>query len=246
VLPAFEEITTLPTGVQRVGIVRNAPLVGQGDEFYALRAYEEGDDLRKIHWPTSARIGELVIRQEELLAEPRALIVLDTTAGKHRGRGAASSLEAAVSACASLGVLAIRRRMRIDVLTPDGPLLKHRTPSERQLLHALAVLERSERPGLTGALQRTAGRPGRAALVVVITPGLSREEVRALAARARGSAAGAIVLIDAASFDTETKRSRRSATADLAVLSLPVLPLGAGESFRQVWHSGVSGVALAR
>ncbi len=249
VLPAFEEISALPTGVQRIGIVRNSPLVGQGDEFFALRAYEEGDDLRKVHWPTSARIGQLVVRQEELLAEPRALIVLDTTAAKHKGRGPDASLEAAVSACASIGVLSIRRRMRIDVLTPDGPLLRHRMPSERQLLHALAVVEPSKRQGLTNVLERTAGRPGRSALVVVITPGLGRDELRALAARAKGAAAGAVVLIDATSFEA-AKRSgaqrRRSAEADLAMLSLPILPLRAGDSFRTVWQSGIYGVALAR
>jgi uncharacterized protein (DUF58 family) len=246
VLPAFEEISALPTGVQRVGIVRNSPLVGQGDEFYALRAYEEGDDLRKIHWPTSAKIGQLVVRQEELLAEPRALIVLDTTASKHKGRGPGASLEAAVSACASVGVLAIRRRMRIDVLTPDGPLLKHRTPSERQLLHALAVVEASKQPSLANALERTAGRPGRAALVVVITPGLNRDELRAMAARAKGSAAGAIVLIDASSFDRKAQRSSRTTESELAMLSLPVMRLRAGDSFRTVWNAGIYGVALAR
>jgi uncharacterized protein (DUF58 family) len=246
VLPAFEEINALPTGVQRIGIVRNSPLVGQGDEFYALRAYEEGDDLRKIHWPTSAKIGQLVVRQEELLAEPRALIVLDTTAAKHKGRGAASSLEAAVSACASVGVLAIRRRMRIDVLTPDGPLLRHRTPSERQLLHALAVVEASKRRGLTNALERTAGRPGRAALVVVITPGLTKDELRAMASRAKGAAAGAVVLVDASTFERKAQRISRSAEADLAMLSLPVMHLRAGDSFRTVWNAGVYGVALAR
>ncbi len=249
VLPNYEEITTLPAGVQRVGIVRNSPLVGQGDEFYALRAYEEGDDLRKIHWPTSLRTGQLVIRQEELLAEPRALIVLDTTAAKHRGRGPTSSLEAAVSACAAIGVLAVRRRMRIELLTPDGPIVfNQRAPSVDQLLQALAVIEPSERPGLTKSLEHTASqRPGRPALLVVISPGLRRDELRAVATRARGSAAGAFVLIDAATFDTQAaERLRRPSVADLALLSLPIIRLRAGDSFRHVWHMGVKGVALAR
>src|SRR5207302_1312043 len=101
VYPSYDEINSLPTGVHRLGVIRHSPLVGQGDEFYALRAYEEGDDLRKVHWPSSLRTGELVIRQEELLAEPRALIVLDTCAGKHFGTGATASIEAAISAAAS-------------------------------------------------------------------------------------------------------------------------------------------------
>lgn len=248
VVPAYESITMLPTAVQRVGVVRHSPLVGQGDEFYALRAYEEGDDLRRIHWPTSMRIEQLVVRQEELLAEPRALIVLDTTAAKHRGRGASSSLEAAVSVCASIGVLAVRRRMRIDVVTPDGPLLTQRTPSERQLLHALALVEASHGKGIAAALERSASqRPGRAALIVAITPGLAKDEVRALSSRVRGSVAGAIVLIDAGTFDQRppVERLRRSG-ADLGAAGLPVFRLRSGDSFRHVWHAGISGVALAR
>jgi hypothetical protein len=138
--------------------------------------------------------------------------------------------------------------MRIDVLTPDGPLLRHRTPTEQQLLQALAVVEPSRRRTLSGALQRTAGRPGRAAVLVVITPGLNRDELRALAARARGAAAGAIVLVDAASFDRTASRrpGAAAAIAELGLLALPVLRLRAGDSFKHVWHSGVHGVALAR
>lgn len=244
VLPTFEDVTVLPTGSQRAGAIRHSPLVGQGDEFFALRAYEEGDDLRKIHWPSALRTGQLVVRQEELLAEPRALIVLDTTASKHRGRGPASSMEAAVSACASVGVLAVRRRMRLEIVTPDGPLLGHRLPSEEQVLEALAVVQPSKKRSLVPGLRAAANaRPGRPAIVVVITPSLSRDEVRMLAARIGTSATGAIVALDAASFDGDDRTTRLPHTGGLA---LPVMRLRSGDSFRHVWHSGIRGVALAR
>jgi uncharacterized protein (DUF58 family) len=247
VLPSFEDINLLPTGVQRVGVIRHSPLVGHGDEFYALRAYEEGDDLRKIHWPTSMKTGQLVIRQEELLAEPRALIILDTTAAKHKGRGPTASIEAAVSACAAVSVFAIRRRMRVEIITPDGPLLNTRTPSEHQLLQALAVVQPSARRGIAGALRRTVGqRPGRAALIVVITPGLVRDEIRAVATRTSSAASGAIVLLNAHSYDRSTERVRQVTSTDLALLKLPILRLQSGDSFRHVWHTGINGVALAR
>jgi uncharacterized protein (DUF58 family) len=245
VYPSYEEISVLPSAVQRLGIVRHSPLVGLGDEFYALRAYEEGDDLRKIHWPTSMKTGELVIRQEELLAEPRALIVLDTAAAKHRGSGASASLETAVSVCAAIGVLALRRRMRIELITNEGPLLRTRNPSEHELLEALAVVGLSKGT-LAKALDR-AERPraGRPALVVVITPDLRREEVRSIASRARGSAAGAIVLLDATSYDATEPIRRRKLPSSVG-LPYPVIGLRSGQSFRQVWHTSVKDVALAR
>jgi uncharacterized protein (DUF58 family) len=250
VYPSYEEIGDLPSGVQRIGIVRHSPLVGHGDEFFALRAYEEGDDLRKIHWPTSAKVGQLVVRQEELLAEPRALIVLDTCATKHRGSGPGASIEAAVSACAAIGVLALRRRMRVDVVTPEGPLLtQRRTTSEHQLLEALALLAMSKRRSVAGALDR-AERPraGRPALVVVISPGLAKDELRAIALRVRGAVAGVVVRIDAPTYEGAVPASgrRRTAAVTASGLALPMVTLRAGDSFRRVWHSVIKDVALAR
>lgn len=245
VVPSYEEIAVLPTATQRLGVVRTSPIVGHGDEFYALRAYQEGDDLRKIHWPTSMRTGDLVIRQEELLAEPRALIVLDTAASKHQGTGPGASLEAAVSAAASVGTLALRKRMRLEVVTTDGPLLKTRMPSESQFLEALAILKPSRHTKLTGALQRTF-RPavGRPALVVVISPDLRRDELRAIALRLRGPVAGALVWVDASSYGT--KSGQRRPVPSVAGMGLPAVRLSNGTSFRHAWHTTVKDVALAR
>jgi uncharacterized protein (DUF58 family) len=238
VLPSFEEISVLPSGAQRIGVVRHSPLVGYGDEFYALRQYEEGDDLRKIHWPTSAKTGELVIRQEELLAEPRALIVLDTAETKHFGTGADASLEAAISACASVGVHALRRRMRIEVITPDGPLLQTRRVSEQEFLEALATLKASKKTGIARALERSdrprAGRPG---LVVTISPGLRRDDLRAVALRMRGAIPGAIVYVDAQSYEGKRARQKKPAPPRLAVV--PVVHLRSGESFKKAWHTTI-------
>lgn len=241
VYPAFEEISVLPAGVHRLGVIRHSPLLGVGDEFYSLRAYEEGDDLRKVHWPSSMKLGQLVVRQEELLAEPRALVVLDTCANKHRGRGPTASIEAAVSACASVGVLALRRRMRLEVVTSDGPLLAVPAPTEEQFLEALAVLRPSRNKDLVAAAERAGAR--RPAVVVVITPGLSGAEMRALALRARGAMGGAVVHVDAGSFGTGRAPLR---TASLAGLGLPIVVLRAGQSMRVAWQGSLKGAALAR
>ena len=44
-------------------------LLNAGDEFHALRDYVQGDDLRMIHWPTTARRNKIVVRQHELPPE---------------------------------------------------------------------------------------------------------------------------------------------------------------------------------
>ncbi|NIA26371.1 MAG: DUF58 domain-containing protein [Gammaproteobacteria bacterium] len=71
-----------------------------GEDFFSLREYQTGDDLRRVHWPTTARRDEMMIRQFEAPWEPRALIVVDPRSAVYSGqdafetaiRGAASAI----------------------------------------------------------------------------------------------------------------------------------------------------------
>ncbi|HEV3471922.1 MAG TPA: DUF58 domain-containing protein [Actinomycetota bacterium] len=77
------------------------PTGAEGEDFYTLRDYIEGDDLRKIHWPSTAKRQRYMIRQEETPWHNRATIVLDDRRGAHGAQGA-QSFEFAVAAAASL------------------------------------------------------------------------------------------------------------------------------------------------
>lgn len=73
-----------------------------GEDDVSIRAYRDGDDLRRIHWPATAKTGELMVRQEDRPARRRAAIVLDSRARGHHGSGTSASFEWAVTACASV------------------------------------------------------------------------------------------------------------------------------------------------
>lgn len=76
------------------------PTGGEGEDFYTLREYIEGDDLRKIHWPSTAKRQRYMIRQEETPWHNRATIVIDD---RRRAHGLnAGGFERAVEAAASL------------------------------------------------------------------------------------------------------------------------------------------------
>ena len=72
-----------------------------GEDFFTLRPYQQGDDLRKVHWPSSAKRDELMIKQLEMPWQSRALVLLDPRpdaygsddAFEHAVRGAASALK---------------------------------------------------------------------------------------------------------------------------------------------------------
>src|SRR5207244_11657470 len=75
-----------------------------GEDDAATREYRNGDDLRRVHWRSTARVGELMVRREEQPWESRATVVLDTRTRAHRGEGPTASFEWAVSAIASIAV----------------------------------------------------------------------------------------------------------------------------------------------
>jgi len=80
VYPRVETLRGLPTlrGVDPSLQAARAETVRRGGEdFFSLREYQTGDDLRRVHWPTTARRDEMMIRQFETPWEPRALVVVD-------------------------------------------------------------------------------------------------------------------------------------------------------------------------
>ena len=87
-----------------------------GEDFYALRPYQVGDDLRRVHWPSTARIGDLMIRQEEMPWQGRATVLLDLRRSVH----SEPTLEAAVSVAASIVTASWKRRSLIRVVDTSG------------------------------------------------------------------------------------------------------------------------------
>jgi uncharacterized protein (DUF58 family) len=103
VYPAIEPLS-LPRDLGRqqsmvVSALRR-PTAAQGEEFYTLREYVQGDDLRKIHWASTAKRRSYMIRQEETPWHTRATILLDD--GMLQNAAESASFERAVEATASI------------------------------------------------------------------------------------------------------------------------------------------------
>ncbi len=103
VYPAVEELEGYPVVRGHDPNVQTAkPAYHQqgGEDFFTLREYRPGDDLRRVHWPSTAKRDELLIRQLEVPWQSRALVLLDhrsrvfrsPDAFEHGVRGAASAL----------------------------------------------------------------------------------------------------------------------------------------------------------
>ncbi len=106
-------------------------------EFFALREYRDGDDLRRIHWPAVARLGRPVVREYEADGDRQMMLEL------RRGTTGDPSFEAEVEQCASVAVAALGRDALAVGLRYAGELLV--TPGSgdeqrRRVLAALAVV----------------------------------------------------------------------------------------------------------
>jgi uncharacterized protein (DUF58 family) len=105
VFPPYE--TLLPMGAASPASIEGTPQpiapTGAGDDFFTMREYQPGDDVKKIHWRTTARQGRMMVRQEDRPSEPQAMILLDDRRRVHARRAdGADSFEAAISSAASL------------------------------------------------------------------------------------------------------------------------------------------------
>lgn len=146
-----------------------------GEDFYALRAYEVGDDLRRVHWPSTARRDELMIRQNETPWQGRATVLLDTRARYHTDL----SFESAVSAAASILTACWQRRSLIRLMTTDGADTGFGTgPGHLELmLSRLALVDVTAGGGLVGL---TRGQAGDGSVAAVTTAAVPPAELAAL------------------------------------------------------------------
>ena len=168
VLPRVDDVRPVPltTGHDPLaGVLQPHALGRTGDDFYALRAYVVGDDLRRIHWPSTARHDELLVRQQEQPWQGRTTVLLDVRRAAHDAR----SLERAVSAAASIIVANSTRRDLVRLATTDGSDsgFGTGTPHLQALLEHLAVVEASGSASLRSMID-VVQRDGQGALVLIV------------------------------------------------------------------------------
>jgi uncharacterized protein (DUF58 family) len=132
------------------GLALAKHLFRTGDEFYTMRAYVEGDDLRRIHWPSVARSRELMIRQDESTRRSTAVLFVDTRESAV-GQTHTPCFEKVVSAAASVGVLLLRYGFSLKLATPH---LHPQRVGEEQLLDALAGVTHHTSRALSTGLGR--------------------------------------------------------------------------------------------
>jgi len=115
----------LPAGLRRSHVGAEERIAHGGTDLVGLREYVPGDDLRRLHWATSARRGALMVREDADPATPLLTVLLDDRAGSYPSGGfdeavdlAASLLDAAAAASAPARVLTFSGDLDLDIPVP--------------------------------------------------------------------------------------------------------------------------------
>jgi uncharacterized protein (DUF58 family) len=164
-----------------------------GDEFVTLREYELGDDLRRVHWRSTARTGDLMIRQDEARWRSRAAVVLDVNPGAHD----AASFEVAVEAAASVSARLARLRRRVELITSAGEVLGTGGDPRHDVVDMLATVGPDDRDQLASVLEQLRAHR-RVDLVVAVLGRVAPDTLRALGAL--GGIGVVVVLTQPAAF----------------------------------------------
>lgn len=143
--------------------------------FHALRDYEPGDDRRAVHWPSTARLGRLIVRQFEETHRSHHMVLLDTRVDAWDRR----SFETAVSVAASLALAGSGEARTVSMHTADEWIP---TGSPMAMLDALSEMETSTRSEFAGIVRRCImERGGISVLSIVVGAGVDDGEAARLA-----------------------------------------------------------------
>jgi uncharacterized protein (DUF58 family) len=216
------------------GDSRTRSVAAAGDDDVAPREYRQGDDLRRVHWRSTARHGELMVRREEQQWQSRGALLLDTRRHAHRGQGPRSSFEVAVSAAASIGVHLSHEGLGLRLVTDQGAHHLDDSGQSWSLLDTLAVVRQSPARSLEHGVTalRQGGGEG---LIIAVLGSVDLAEAQALA-QLRHSGVNAIaVLLDVGSWDGLPDEDAEPVRTVLTGSGWRVLSLAAGASLAAVW-----------
>jgi uncharacterized protein (DUF58 family) len=194
-----------------------------GEDDQTVREYRDGDDLRRIHWPATARTGELMVRQEDRPAKRRAVVVLDTRSVGHGGSGRSSSLEWCVTTAASVTAHVVDAGYAVHLLTADARADNgvHHDETLPEALESLARVGLGPEDGLRAVLHAANALTSQGGLVVYVGGPVGDDDARTLSALRQPGSAGAAMVVDPDAFAGRTRRG--AATASGADASLAIL-----------------------
>jgi uncharacterized protein (DUF58 family) len=204
-----------------------------GEDDAVPRTYRVGDSLHRVHWKSTAKHGELMVRREEHQWRNSASVFLDTRRCAHSGHGPASTFEFAISAAASIGAHLSGEGFAARLITEAGEIAPHATFSDT-LIDMLAVITPSREVGLGAGTTALAAAGGQ---LIAVAGRLSAADAAQLAAARRGNAAAMALLLAVSAWTSDgmCEDAARSAGI-LSAAGWRVVSVTAGTPLAAAWQ----------
>ena len=170
-----------------------------------VRPWAPGDAFNRIHWKSTARLGDIQVKEFDLEQTADAWIILDLDRAVQTGRGVESTVEAAVRVAASVADKALLENRAVGMTVNMHRLTQ--LPADRggrqhlKVMQLLAAVEGDGSQPLSEALVATVGRIRRGMTAVIVTPSLDRAWVKPLATLKSRGVGCVVVHPDPTSYD---------------------------------------------
>jgi uncharacterized protein (DUF58 family) len=221
--PLFSESGTRSHDGQRLLLRRHS-----GIELHSVREYAQGESLRRVHWPSTARRGQLMVKELEDSPRDEIAVLLDADPKAVVG----DSFEVQVRAAGSiLDAYVQRGRRGVLVLNSELRQVQHvHSPAAdwRRALELLAAVEPTGDTPVARLLAEEDGPAARALELVVVTARLEPALVDRLIQRGLSRRKVSVVFVDPASFNG-TPRRPESALLHLQAAGIAVAVIRAGD-----------------
>ena len=171
----------------------------------SVRPYATGDSFNRIHWRTTARLGEIHVKEFDLEQTADLWIFVDLESAVQGGTGNISTVEESLRIAASIANDAIGENRAVGLTTSGHRITSlpaDRGPRQRQkIMYLLAAVEGDGRTPIAEVLLNGLPRLRRGMTALVITPSRQRQWVRLLGTVRRRGVAAAVVFLDAPSYE---------------------------------------------
>ncbi len=169
-----------------------------------VREYVWGDSFNRIHWPSTARTGRMMVKTFELDPVSDLWIILDLERRVHAGRGDDSTEEYCVTAAASIAqhYLNINRNVGLLCFGRDLTMIEPERGGQQstRILETLAVARADGDVPLVNLITEESKRFGRHTTVVVVTPSVEESWVVGLQALVQRGVRSAVILMEPSTF----------------------------------------------
>ena len=208
-----------------------------GEDDVTIREYRDGDDLRRIHWPATARTGDLMVRQEDRPAQRRAVVLIDPRPSAHGGSGASSSFEWAVTAAASVAVHLCDSGYAVHLVCAETVettrAAETMTPDE--ILDVLAVATLREDTGEDEILRAAQALAAAGGFLVAIVGPSGRDVTSRVASLRQPGTTGLALVLDARSFGTSDAEAAEPHVDALRLAGWRAVAVQRDEDIAHVW-----------